>query len=229
MVALYDDGFSLAAMLWYIENHKLGGEAYGLMKRWYWSSVFTERFAGSVESSLLRDFQDFTKACEDPAFEPEAFRVARLNVVENPSFTLTSVSRLNSLYRGVMCLVALRGARDFTVNDGITFHDLEDHHLFPVATFKDRTKPDGKKYESGEINCVVNRTLIVDDTNLKISKREPSDYIANLIPAEHQKEILKSHFIEEAAQAAMQADDFDAFLHARNKVLVAEVTRRISK
>jgi hypothetical protein len=219
---------TLAAILWYIEKNKVGDPGYRLMKRWYWSSVFTERYAVSVESTIMRDFQDFGKAVADPEYEMEALRDARTSIVDNKAFTLTNVSRVNSLYRGVICLIALRGARDFMANDAIQFHELEDHHLFPQAFLKDCKKPDGKPFDSNEVNCVVNRTLIVDDTNLKISKRSPSDYVVNLIPRDHRKEILTSHFIEEAAQHAMLGDDYDAFLRARNRILVAEIIKRIS-
>ena len=217
----------LAAILHDIEKRKLGHNAYHLMQRWYWSAVLRERYAGAVESTINRDYLDFHKAMSDPEFEPDAIRDARTAIVEAPTFTLTNVSRLNSVYRGVMCSVALRGAKDFGLDDSIQFHDLEDHHIFPSAYLAKLHSPDGRKIQNERINCVVNRTLISDQTNLKISNHAPSRYLEELIPADKRVSILSTHYIESASQAAMQTDDFDVFLKARDHVLISEIIRRI--
>src|SRR5690606_35257602 len=56
----------LAAMLHAIDANHLDHRAYKLIKRWYWASIFRERYAGPVESTIYRDFQDFLKAVADP-------------------------------------------------------------------------------------------------------------------------------------------------------------------
>jgi len=218
----------LAATLHAISTRQLDSKAYKLMRRWYWASIFTERYAGSVDSTIYRDFQDFQKSIADPSNEMEVLRIARTNILDNPAFTLRNVSRLNSLYRGVICLVALRGAKDFSADDSIQFHTLEDHHIFPDAYLKKMRQTDGKIFSSDRINCVVNRTLIADQTNGKISKKAPSIYLEEIIPGDQQQSILSSHFIESAALRAMQSDDYEAFLANRERVLLAEVARRIA-
>jgi hypothetical protein len=218
----------LAAILYAIDCNKLGHTAYKIMQRWYWSSVFREHYGGAVESAINRDYLDFLTACKDPSFEPEAIREARTGIVENPAFTLKSVSRLNSVYRGIICLVALRGARDFSLNDSIQFHELEDHHVFPANYLSKLASHDGRKLTNDQINCVVNRSLISEATNKKISNKAPSKYLAELIPENERGEILHTQFIESAAQAAMQSDDYEAFLTARDRVLISEMSRRIS-
>lgn len=217
----------LAAMLAAIDDQKLGHKAFKLMRRWYWSAVFRERYAGSVESTVYRDYQDFLNAAKKPDFEPEAIRDARLSIVENQAYSLRDVNRLNSVYRGVMCLVALRGAKDFRADDSIQFHTLEDHHIFPVAYLKKQKGPDNKRYPSERINCVINRTLIADETNRKISKRSPSDYVKNIIPAERCEEILQTHYIDGNALQAMQRDDFETFTAAREEALIEEIRKRM--
>ena len=218
----------LAAMLYAIDKNKLGHKSYHWIQRWYWAAIFRERYAGAVESSIYRDYQDFLKSNEDPEFEAEILKEARVNILENQAFSLKGISRLNSIYRGVICLIALRGAKDFSADDSIQFHTLEDHHIFPVAFLNKLQGSDGKPYSPDRINCVINRTLITDQTNRQISKRSPSQYLREIIPAENSKSILSSHYIESGAQAAMQADDFEAFLNAREHVLIAELTKRIN-
>ncbi|MEI7988742.1 MAG: DUF262 domain-containing protein [Chloroflexota bacterium] len=219
----------LAAMLYAIDKNKFGHKAYHWIQRWYWASVFRERYAGSVESAIYRDYQDFLRSIGDSAFEAEALREARTSILENQAFSLKSINRLNSIYRGVICLVALRGAKDFRADDSIQFHTLEDHHIFPVAYLNKLHPSDGKPFSSERINCVINRTLIADQTNKQISKRSPSQYLKEIIPAERTEVILISHFIESGAQAAMQNDDFETFLNTRERVLIAEITKRIHK
>lgn len=217
----------LAAMLATIDNQKLEHQAYKLMRRWYWSAIFRERYAASVESNVYRDYQDFLKAVKDPTYEPDALRDGRTNILENQAYSLQNVSRLNSVYRGVICLIALNHARDFSADDSIQFHTLEDHHIFPVAYLKEQRGADGKPLSNDQINCVLNRTLISDQTNRKISEMKPSQYVVKLIPAEPGPAILVSHFVTGEALAAMQADDFGAFQVAREQALIKAIVKKV--
>jgi hypothetical protein len=131
------------------------------------------------------------------------------------NYSLRDVSRVNSIYRGVMNLIAIKGARDFATNDGIPFHELEDHHIFPAAFLRDQLKIKG-----AQANTILNRTLIKDSTNRKISRKAPSDYLRSVLPVQHRDAILRSHFIGPEAQAAMERDDYASFLVAREKDII---------
>ena len=217
----------LAAMRYAIEHRGLDHRAYKVMRRWYWASVFRERYAGSVESTIYRDYQDFLRAATDPAFEPEAVIDARVNIVDNKAYSLRSINRVNSVYRGVMCLVALRGAKDFQSDDSIEFHTLEDHHIFPQA-YLSHLKEHGLAITSADINCVLNRTLISAHTNRKISRSSPSEYLTKLVPADRTETIMRSHFIDDLALDAMSADNFDDFMYAREIELLSEIAQQIT-
>lgn len=217
----------LAAMLYAIESQKLDHRAYKLMRRWYWASVFQERYAGAVESTIYRDYQDFMRVMADPTFEPVALTDARLNIVENEAYSLRTVSRVNAVYRGIMCLTAIQGAKDFQADDSIEFHTLEDHHIFPKAYLERIKGSNGKKIPSEKVNSIVNRTLISAQTNRRISRSSPSNYVDRLVPAERREEIMASHFIDADSLAAMQTDDLDAFFDARDLCLLSEVIARI--
>lgn len=217
----------LAAMLHAIETQKLGHHAYKLMRRWYWASVFRERYASSVESTIYRDYQDFLTAVADPIFEPVALREARISIIDNTAFSLRSVARVNAVYRGVMCLIAIKGAKDFQADDSIAFHTLEDHHIFPKAYLEKQRDAAGKKIPADQINSIVNRTLISAQTNRHISHKSPSKYLADVIPADRHVEILNSHFIDDHGLTAMQANNFEAFLNARDTTLLIEIITRL--
>ena len=218
----------LAAILYYIEKNKLRDQAYRLMQQWYWSSIFRERYAGAVESIIHKDYQDFIKRQKSPDSDFEVIREAKESILDNRKFTLLTISRLNSIYRGVMCLVAMHGAKDFAADDSIEFHTLEDHHIFPQGYLAKQKTLDGKKYSPDIVNCIVNRTLISASTNNKIRHHSPSDYLSEIVPADRVESILKSHYINKAGKEAMILDAFEQFLAARDKELVKEIRRRIA-
>lgn len=110
----------------------------------------------------------------------------------------------------------------------IKFHTLEDHHIFPKAYLAKRKGPDGKTIPNDQVNSIVNRTLIADKTNGKISKSSPADYLQKLVPADRKDKIMASHFIDADALDAMQMNDFDGFVRAREKALLAEIARRLT-
>jgi len=217
----------LAGLLAYIDDHRLDHRAYKLLRRWYWASAFRERYAGSVESTIYRDYQDLTQAFEDPAFEPLALADARTAIVENTKYTLMDTSRVNAIYRAVMCLVALRGAKDFRADDSIEFHTLDDHHIFPKAYLGKSRQPDGSQYSNDLVNCILNRTLITSTTNRSISRKSPADYVAQLVPDERVDDIMDSHFINADALRAMRENDFESFLLYRETALVEEIRRQL--
>lgn len=217
----------MAALLAVIDRQKLGHQAYKLLRRWYWASVFRERYSGAVESTIHQDYRELTTAFENEDFTPSALADAQAAIVENPRYGLIDVSRLNSVYRSVMCLVALRGARDFRADDSIEFHALDDHHIFPKAYLRKQTNGEGKAYASDMINSIVNRTLISSGTNRSISKSSPSGYLEKIVPDECMDEIMASHFINADALQAMRENDFESFLLYREKALVDEVRRQL--
>jgi len=194
--------------------------AYADIKCWYWSSVFLERYAGSVDSTTYRDAMDLLGRQADSSKRPAIFDEAVKEVLDNSSFGLRWVARNNSVYKGVMNLVAMNGARDFENNDGISFHELEDHHIFPRAFLRDRY---GIKDEA--VNTILNRTLITSKANRRISRKNPSQYLKDTIPGEHREAILRSHLIGPEAQAAMERDDYEAFLVAREKEIVSVIRK----
>ena len=214
----------LAAMTTRLAENKVGAEGYSAMSRWYWSSVFLNRYSRSTESLMYQDFNELWDYVSDGKDEPETLSMAQSEILENPGFSLRSVSRQGSAaYKGVMNIVALSGARDFAYNDGIVFWDLDDHHIFPRNYLEKKLKLSG-----GDVNTIVNRTLIVDSTNKKISNKSPSKYLQSVVPDKHRKSILSSHLIDVNAVRAMQEDDYDAFLAARERALIAKIKDLVS-
>lgn len=124
---------TLAALLHYVDTWKVNHRAYKYIQKWYWGSVFLERYAGAADTTSTRDYRELTALFADETRKPSVFTEVDKRMPLRGSFSLLGMARLNSTYRGVMNLIAKRGARDFRADDNIQFHKLDDHHIFPQA------------------------------------------------------------------------------------------------
>lgn len=189
------------------------------LRHWYWASVFTNRYSGSVESTSARDYLDVKAWFENDAAEPgliAEFR-ARFRTLDLRRET----KRGTSVYNGIFNLLVLRGARDWMTGNVPQYGDLDDHHIVPKSWGKDQRL-------GGAIDTILNRTPLTDDTNRKvISDRLPNEYLPELIAANGEGSVratLESHFISPAAfdillRDPFTTDDFDAFLAERQRTL----------
>ena len=211
----------LAIMTSHITSLKNGlAQAYEKLHYWYWSSVFRERYGGSTETVSQRDFAQFKRWVEDDRAVPEAVATTETQIQRE----LSQVVRAGAIYRGILCLVALGGARDFFTNDTIELHQLDDHHIFPVSFLK------LGNYSEDQRNSILNRTLISRDTNQRLIRaKKPSVYLAEMeggLGKEKTRATLATHFIGEAAIQAMRDDDYPRFLAERERALGAAIARR---
>lgn len=218
----------MAALLARIDKNRYDHRAYKLLRKWYWASALLERYAGAVETTIYRDYQDLLSMFKGEVETAGVFVEAETRIINNPQYTILEESRVNAVYRAIMCLVALRGAKDFLADDSIEFHALDDHHIFPRAYLNKHRLRDGSPVPPHLANSVVNRTLIAADTNRRISRQSRADYLTKLVPPVRQRDIMSSHFITDAAIQAMRNNDFEAFLLARERALIYEIRRQLT-
>ena len=203
---------------------------------WYWASVFTERYGGSTESKLTKDYKDLLKWFKDEELIPEVVKEAR-EILEK-TFTLEDKKYAgSSIYKGVFNLLFINSAKDFYNNDKIKFsvENLDDHHIFPKGFLQDKEV---------ELNydIVLNRTLISSKTNKNISKKAPANYLKEMIKIHGNKEkvmeILKDHFIdEEMVEILMLTTDnsskeeiensFSSFINLRQNLIKKEIEKKL--
>jgi hypothetical protein len=189
------------------------------LRHWYWASVFTNRYSGSVESTSARDYLDVRSWFDNDDAEPgpiAEFR-ARFRTLDLRRET----KRGTSVYNGIFNLLVLRGARDWMTGNVPQYGDLDDHHIVPKSKAKD-LKPETS------IDTILNRTPLTADTNRKVIRdRLPNEYLPELIAENGEASVratLESHFISPAAFAVLlrdpfTTDDFDAFLAERQRTL----------
>lgn len=220
---------TLAALRWQIDQRKLGHEERNDLRRWYWSAVFLERYSSAVETVTRKDYVDLTtkwglkgEVAED--FEPEAFRLARRTFAPTTYSIRDSATQTSSIYRGVLCMLAINGAKDWRRLEALQLQELEDHHVFPRAYLR-------RHKVRLSTNTIVNRTLISDETNRRITDKATAEYLASadIFPKGHG--VLTAHFIDADGLAAMKEAEegispeaaqgaYARFLHAREAVIL---------
>lgn len=201
----------LAALRAHIEDHKLDAQAREDLRRWYWSSVFLERYSSAVESKSRRDYLEYTRKWSGDSIIPQVIAEAEQRIGSTGFTIATSASNASAVYSGVFCMMAIDGARDWSANEQIALQNLEDHHIFP-RNYLGRHGFDAKR-DRTLINSIVNRTLIANSTNGTISAQAPHDYLndSRVFHTDPAK-VLGGHFVNEEALALMRSatDELDA-------------------
>ena len=202
----------LAAMLVFLLRNNLEtSKNFEKIDRWYWATVFQNRYNEAVNTKSFSDFNRMREWFTDDA--------KTIDVVKNFSVDLLDFrveSRNAALYRGCMCLVAKHGALDFQTGQPPQLSvQTEDDHLFPKAVY--------------HINEIFNRTLI--DKNEKKGAQLPSKYFSALevIHGRAQLEtILSTHLIDSNGLSALLQDNIEAFRSAREAVFKSKITALVN-
>jgi hypothetical protein len=233
-------GFGLlpvfAALRAHLEDRKLGGGARNDLRRWYWCSVFLERYSSSVDTRARRDYQDLTSLWSGGNSVPEVFAQADARIGSFGYTIRQSENSSSSIYSGVFCILALNGAKDWKFDEEVALQELNDHHIFPQSYLQKRGL-EGKKNQSTR-NTILNRTLISELTNQIIKAKAPQTYLhsRDVFPDGYAGRV-EPHFITETAIAAMEGAKeesewqeamtaFEVFCRVREEAIIAEIRKR---
>ncbi len=188
------------------------------IRKWYWASVFTNKYSSSVESTSAKDFQDLKKWFEDDNSEPE---VISDFVDEYRSIELANDNPKGSaIYNAIFNLFIINEARDWSTFDLPEYESLDDHHIVPHSIFKD--------IAGSSINSILNRTPLSSNTNRHVIRnRMPNEYIKEMLDNNNPEkvfEVLSSHLISRKAVEILLRNpfgkaDFDEFLSERQETI----------
>ena len=190
------------------------------IRLWYWASVFTSRYSGSVESTAARDYLDVTAWFTDDDAEPAA--IAEFSSAVRDLDLRRETRKGTSVYNGIFNLLVLKGARDWITGTVPQHGDLDDHHIVP------------KSWDRGfglrtQIDTILNRAPLSGETNRGIiGDRLPNEYLPELVARNgenHVLGILESHFISPRAYEILirdpfTQDDFEEFVSERRRAFL---------
>lgn len=199
------------------------------IRHWYWASVFTNRYSGSVESTSASDFTTVRNWIADDTAEPtqiQEFKAQFRNLDLRQETNSGS-----SIYNGVFNLLVIAGARDW-MNGNIPPHgDLDDHHIVPVSW--------GTKHLGGKlVHSILNRTPLTAETNRQvIGDQLPNAYLPKMMVQNGEASIratLETHFISKVAFDILLRDpftpeDFEAFIAERQRTIVEAIENLLIK
>ncbi|GAB4278557.1 MAG: DUF262 domain-containing protein [Marinilabiliales bacterium] len=199
------------------------------LRHWYWASVFTNRYSGSVESTSARDFLSIKEWFENDDSEPSLlyeFKYRYRNIELRKE-----TKRGSSVYNGIFNLLVINGARDWVSGNIPINGNVDDHHIVPASW--------GKMNISGNlINSILNRTPLTAETNRNIiGDKLPNEYLPLLIQKNGKakvEEILETHFITKKAldillRNPFTKDDFEEFIIERQKLIYDAIENLLIK
>lgn len=202
----------LAGMIDFITTGNLEtAENYDKIDRWYWTSVFSNRYDQAVDTASASDFIAFKNWIKDDKKVPDFIQKFDFSTVD-----LDTEKQYSAIYRGVINMIVLNGALDFKTGQPPQFdkEKIQDDHIFPKSVYKD--------------DRIVNRTLI--STNAEKSDKKPSEYFKQKLNEhgdEKFKEILETHLIPEDALNDLLNDNLQGFIEKRKKAIFKELKKRL--
>ncbi|MBK9399805.1 MAG: DUF262 domain-containing protein [Bacteroidetes bacterium] len=234
------------------ETGDQAGQANVLLKKYLWSSFFTERYENSAASRAYADYMallNIIKGNKKATGQP--FQEMDVPVLNRSFFPLSSEEQLLNVTwpkrvsirgRGILAVANYFGAGDFadgSIINAINVSKREYHHIFPDALIQEANE----FYAEDEINSTIalNCALITGNTNRSIGRKEPLTYLkeryewvseaivsqrlnSHLIPLERLKAGDYEGLSDEAKANKIKAD-FENFIASRAALIVRAVAK----
>jgi hypothetical protein len=214
------------------ENGDLLGKGEKLLRRYLWSSFFTDRYENAAASRAYADYKALKALLLKQSYSDD--ELATVPVLNRTDFPLDDADSLvgtgwpkqaGILARGILAVTTYLGALDFADNKQASFESnqkREYHHIFP-----DKLLGEARIGSYLALNCA----FITWKTNRIIGRKDPLEYLRDRVEwagEESVRERMKSHLIDfdmlaKASYTGLVGEqltaklrpDFDAFLRAR--------------
>jgi len=246
----------IAALYTHIpETGDKAGQASVLLKKYLWSSFFTDRYENSAASRAYADFMALlgiianrnkpntaSPFTEDdvPVLNRTIFPIA----TEEQLINVTWPKNMSIRGRGILAAANYFDANDFADGNAITAANVtkrEYHHIFPDALIEDANKISGEWLNS---TVALNCALITNTTNRVIGRKNPLTYLKERFNWATQtivEQRLNSHLIPieelkagdydglgDKEKAAKIKTDYEAFLAKRARLISGAVKKLVA-
>ncbi|WP_236979601.1 DUF262 domain-containing protein [Membranihabitans maritimus] len=220
---------ALSAIYHHVKSAELSNKVdiHSKVKKWYWASIFQNRYSSSVESSTTKDYLDLQKWFQDEDTIPESLLDFYRDYKQLDLHR--EVKNASAIYKAIFNLYIINGAKDWETFDFPEYDSIDDHHIVPKSW--------GKEQDLGNrINTILNRAPLTPETNRHIiNNRLPNDYLRDLFDNNDEDKVYKlldTHLISKKAvdillREPFTVDDYDSFLDARRERIIEEITSKI--
>lgn len=194
------------------------------LARWFWITSFSDRYStGRTTSKMNLDIELIGE-----------FKDGEFSGLDNYSYSVTAqklistkFSKRNPITRALLLLLAqynpldlIKGTRVDIDKALSEYNRKQYHHFFPNAFLKKQGVARDK------IFSVVNFCFLPADSNRKISRKAPSDYVFNLIPDKHRNDILGSNVMPLNLDL-YKKDKYSDFLERRADLILSKIDEQI--
>lgn len=198
------------------KDNKLSADEQRQLLHWLLVANARGRYSrGSTETLLNEDLAIIFRTGDVAALmEPVKRQFGRLHV---ESSDLQGRGVNSPLFSLAYLALKAAGAKDWYSGLGLSLthqgklHFIQWHHVIPKSLLKD------KGYETGEINEIANMAFITGQTNRRISNKEASKYLEEVI-AKQGMEALESQCVP-TDQALWSTEAYRDFLKVRREAL----------
>lgn len=199
-------------------------EQYKTIKKWFWRSCFSQRYARGGATSADVDLAEVQNL---KAGKPH--KLGEFDVPLDTSFFLKHKLNMKTVATKTFILLLAQGkplnliqGTYISLQNGLSLGNRNEfHHIFPKAYLQVK-----EKYKADQINCLANYSLLARTDNNKINNKPPSAYRTEM-PADEPtfQKIIDTHF---CPANAFTTDDYDSFLMARAELLLQKA-KELSK
>lgn len=193
-------------------------DEYRTLKKWFWRSCFSQRYATGGSKSTDVDLEEVQKLKKG-----QPSKLGDFDFSIDANYFISNTFRMSTVAtNSFILLLAQNQPRNFIQESEISLEDVlsignrkEFHHIFPKAYLGKRGISKDK-----EINCLANFCILSRTDNNTIKDQPPHEYRDQMTQDLQQREIiLNSHFL---SSNMFDANYYD-FLKLRAKLLLNKV------
>lgn len=215
--------YSLPLMVRLLEMHggSLSGRDRDKLLYWYVHTFLWGHYGSATESTINRDLAQIED--REGAIDRliDELRNQRGDLQLRPE-DFEGWSKGARFYPLLYLMTRVGGAQDW--DNGVELREgllgkhssLQLHHIFPKSKLYSISAAGSTSYDRSEINALANFTFLTQETNIRISNRDPEDYLAAV--AEDQPGALPSHWIP-TDPSLWRYERYRDFLAARRSLL----------
>jgi hypothetical protein len=186
-------------------------EQVDVLRKWFWKTSFSKRYSAQTDDKMNADILFMTEILSDNYSGLDKYVVASDAAV----LLRQKFSKSNPYARAFLLLMAQNNPLDLTngtrvdLGEALTAYNIREyHHVFPRAFLKQRGVPPDK------INSLCNFCFLPSGSNKRISHKEPSNYMFNIVPQGKRETILESNMLPLRLEV-YENNDYDTFLRLR--------------
>ena len=198
---------------------------------WLHNALIWGRYAGSADQKLEEDV-NIIKNSRD-----EAWSVMINKIVDQRGRIKLKASDLEGsgadsrIFNTYYVMLKHKGAQDWFT--GVSIDSPEDsdfgthrHHIFPKAHLVRQGYSEQNKIQNALMNEIANLAIITDETNIKISDKEPFKYLKSI--EEKYPNALQNQLIPNDTRL-WKNDNFIEFLKTRRELIASEINSFLEK